>query len=96
MGREYISNGLTDRHELQFVRMKHIDPLDPYAPNILKFQKPKMAAAAILKNPTRPKVLSSCQTAVDTSIYCIKVESKVGYCEFVYPISAIFLLPISV
>jgi len=53
-----------------------------------------MAAAAILKNPTRPEVAFNGQTVVDTSIYCIKVESEVGYCELVYVVSAIFLLPV--
>ena len=54
-----------------------------------------MAAAAILKNPTRQNVVVSGQTVVDMSIYCIKVEWEVGYCEFVYGFSAIFLLPVS-
>jgi len=31
---------------------------------------------------------------LDASIYCIKVEQEVGYCEFVYAVSAIFLLPV--
>jgi len=53
-----------------------------------------MAAAAILKNQSRPEVVLSGQTVVDTSIYCIKVEQEVGYCEFVYVVSAIFLLPV--
>jgi len=54
-----------------------------------------MAAAAILKNPTRQNVVVSGQTVVDMSIYCIKLEWEVGYCEFVYGVSAIFLLPVS-
>ena len=31
----------------------------------------------------------------DRFIYCIKVELEVGYCEFVYVVSAIFLLLVS-
>jgi len=33
-----------------------------------------MAAAAILKNLTRPEVVFSGHTVVDRSIYCIKIE----------------------
>ena len=34
------------------------------------------------------------QTVVDTSICSIKVEWEVGYREFVYAVSTIFLLPV--
>jgi len=54
-----------------------------------------MAAAIILKSPTRPEIVSNGQTVADWSIYCIKVEQEVGYCEFVNTVSAIFLLPVS-
>jgi len=50
--------------------------------------------ATILKIPTSPEVVFSCQPVVDTSIYCIKVEQQVGCCDFVYAVSAIFLLPV--
>jgi len=33
------------------------------------------------------------QSVTDRSIYCITIEYEVGYCEFVYAVSAIFLLP---
>ena len=49
-----------------------------------------------MKNPTRPEVVLSRETVVNTSVYCIKVEQEVGYCEYVYAVSAIFLLPVSV
>jgi len=35
-----------------------------------------MAAVAILKNPTRPVVVSNGQPVADGSIYCIKVQFK--------------------
>jgi len=46
------------------------------------------------KNPTRPEVAFSGQMVVDKSIYCVKVEQEVGFCEFVYAVFAIFLLPV--
>ena len=42
----------------------------------------------------RPEVVSSGQTVAARSIYCIEVEQEVGYCEFVYAVSAIFLFPV--
>jgi len=56
-----------------------------------------MAAAAILKNPTKPEVVFRGQTVLDNfmSIDCIRVEYEVGYCDFVHTVSAIFLLPVS-
>ena len=43
----------------------------------------------------KPDVVTNDQTAAGRSIYCIKVEHEVGYCEFVYAVSDIFLLPVS-
>jgi len=42
----------------------------------------------------KPEVVFNGQTVADRSIYCIKVEKEVGYREFVYAVSAIFLLPV--
>jgi len=41
----------------KFGTVMHTDALDPFAPNVTEFSKCKMAAAAILKNPTRPEVV---------------------------------------
>ena len=35
------------------------------------------------------------QTVTDRFIYCTKLEQEFKYCEFVYAVSAIFLLPVS-
>jgi len=40
------------------------------------------------------EVVFSGQTVVAWFTYCIKVEYDVGYCEFVYVVSGIFLLPV--
>jgi len=48
-----------------------------------------MAAAATLENPTRPEVVFSGQTVVDTSICRITVEQEVGHRKFVYAVYAI-------
>ena len=44
----------------------------------------------------KPEVVFVGKTVADGTIYCIKVEQEVGYCELVYAVSAIFLLPVSV
>ena len=43
----------------------------------------------------KPEVVFNGQTVADRSIYCIKVEKEVGYCEFINAVSVIFLLPVS-
>jgi len=50
-----------------------------------------LAAAAILKNYIRPEVVFDSQTVVDTST----IELDVGYGEFLYAVSVIFLLLVS-
>jgi len=50
----------------------HIDPFDPSTPYISKFLKSKMAAAANLKNPTKPEVVLAAKQY--TFIYSIKME----------------------
>jgi len=47
-----------------------------------------------LTNSHQTRSSFSGQMVVDTSIYCIKVEYEVGYREFVYAVSAIFILPV--
>jgi len=42
----------------------------------------------------KPEVVFNGQTVADRSIHCIKVEQEVEYCDFVYAVSAVFLLPI--
>jgi len=42
----------------------------------------------------RQDVVSGGQTVAVRSICCTKVEYEAGYCEFVYAVSAIFLLPV--
>jgi len=42
----------------------------------------------------KPEVVFNGQTVADRTIHCIKVEQEVGYCEFVYVVSAILLLPV--
>jgi len=39
-----------------------------------------------------PEVVFNSQMVAEMSTYCIKVEQDVRYCEFVYAVSAMFLL----
>jgi len=43
----------------------------------------------------KPEVVFNGQTVAEKSIYCIKVEKEIEYCEFINAVSAIFLLPVS-
>ena len=54
----------------------------------------KRYSATLLLVLVKPEVVFNGQTVADRSIYCIKVEKEVGYREFVYAVSAIFLLPV--
>ena len=52
----------------------------------------KRCSATLLPVLVKPEVVSNGLTMADRSIFCIKMEWEVGYREFDYAVSAIFLL----
>jgi len=70
-----------------------IDPLDPSDPQHFEILKIQYGGCRHFEKSENTGSSFSGQTVVDTSI-CIKVEYEVGYCECVYSVYAIFLLPV--